>query len=293
MQIELKNDLMTAVFDTHGAELKSLKKGDREYMWNADPAFWNRTSPVLFPFVGAVKDGVYRYKGYEYPMGQHGFARDLEFEIAGQTEASVSFRLDSNPETIKIYPFEFELTIVYALNKNELSTTWIVKNLDEKTMYFSIGAHPAFMVKTDEKGTFNGNYIQVDTRDRKLTATDFADGLVLHTEHTIDLDEDGCFALDEHTFDNGVHIFEHDQAQRVSILDADKKPYVTVEFNTPLFGIWSPEKKNAPFLCIEPWYGRADACDFAGDLQERRYEHSLENGVSFRSGYKIIFGESE
>ena len=288
MQIELKNDTMTAVFDTHGAELKSLIKDGREYMWNGDPAYWNRTSPVLFPIVGALKDGVFRYKGYEYPMGQHGFARDREFEIAGQTESSASFRLDSDAESKKIYPFEFELTIIYALNKNELSITWIVKNLDDKTMYFSIGAHPAFMVKTDADGTMNGNYIQMDTHG-SLTATDFADGLVQHTTHTIDLDDDGCFALTAHTFDNGVHIFEHDQAQRVSILDSDKKPYITVEFNTPLFGIWSPEKKNAPFLCIEPWYGRADAADFDGDLQERRYVQSLEEGISFRSGYKILF----
>ena len=288
MQVELKNSTMTAVFDTHGAELKSLVKDGREYMWNADPAYWNRTSPVLFPFVGAVKDGVYRYKGYEYPMGQHGFARDREFEIAGQTEASVSFRLDADAETRKVYPFDFELTIIYALHKNELKTTWIVKNLGDSTMYFSIGAHPAFMVKTDADGTFKGNYIQVDAHD-ELVARDFADGLVKKTTHTITLDDDGCFALDEHTFDNGVHIFEHDQAQRVSILDSEKKPYVTVEFNTPLFGLWSPEKKNAPFLCIEPWYGRADSEDFNGEISERRHEHSLGAGVSFRGGYKMIF----
>ena len=246
MQIELKNDTLTAIFDTHGAELKSLVKDGREYMWNADPAYWNRTSPILFPFVGAVKNDVYRYNGYEYPMGQHGFARDREFEIAGQTEASVSFRLNSDAESRKIYPFEFELTIIYALNKNELNTTWIVKNQDNKTLYFSIGAHPAFLVKLDENGTFNGNYIQFDTREKQMEAKDFADGLVKHTTHPVPL-EDGCLILDEHTFDNGVYIFEHDQAQRVAILDKDKKPYVTVVFNTPLFGIWSPEKKNAPF----------------------------------------------
>ncbi|MEE3468138.1 MAG: aldose 1-epimerase family protein, partial [Eubacterium sp.] len=212
-----------------------------------------------------------------------------EFEIAGQTEASVSFRLNSDAESLKVYPFAFELTIIYALNKNELKTTCIVKNQDNKTMYFSIGAHPAFMVKLDEAGTMAGNYIQFDAREEQLDAKDFVDGLVKHTTHPVKLDADGCMALDEHTFDNGVYIFEHDQAQRVSILDKDKKPYVTVEFNTPLFGIWSPEKKNAPFLCIEPWYGRADADDFNGDLSERRYGNSLQMGVSFHADYRIIF----
>lgn len=287
MQVELKNEQITAVFDTRGAELKSLVKDGREFMWNADPAFWNRTSPVLFPFVGAVKGGVYRYNGYEYPMGQHGFARDMEFEIAGQTDLSVSFRLDATEETKKVYPFDFELTIIYALNKNELKITWVVKNLDNKTMYFSIGAHPAFMIKLDENGTFRGNYLRFDTKD-DLEAKDFADGLVKHTTHAVKLD-DSCLALDEHTFDNGVLIFEHDQAQKVSILDNNKNAYVTVEFDTPLFGVWAPDKPGTPFICIEPWYGRADADDFDGELKSRRYEQSLEEGVSFRSGYKIMF----
>lgn len=287
MQIVLKNDTITATFDTHGAELKSLVKDGREFMWNGDPAYWNRTSPVLFPFVGAVKDGVYRYRGEEYKMGQHGFARDMEFKVVGQTESSISFRLDSDEETKKKYPFKFELTIMYTIHKNELGVAWIVKNPNRTTMYFSIGAHPAFMVKLDENDTFRGNWLQFDTKG-ELIATDFANGLVKHSTHTVTTDEDGCVALDEHFFDNGVQIFERDQAQRVSILDKDKTPYVTLEFDTPLFGIWSPEKKNAPFLCIEPWYGRADAEDFEGELQERRYERSLEVGGTFRGGYKIF-----
>ncbi len=287
MQITLKNDTMTATFDSHGAELKSIIKDDREYMWNGDPAFWNRTSPVLFPFVGALRDGKYRYKEKEYTMGQHGFARDMEFEEAGHTSTSASFRLKSNEETLKKYPFNFELTIMYSLNKNSLEVMWLVKNPSDETMYFSIGAHPAFMVKTASDGTIKGNYLQFDAKE-DLTATDFADGLVQRSTHILKLDEDRCFPLDEHTFDNGVHILEHDQVQSVSILDINKKPYVTVEFDSPLVGIWAPEKKNAPFLCIEPWYGRADACDFDGELSERRYERYLGAGTVFRGGYKII-----
>lgn len=287
MQITLKNDTMTATFDSHGAELKSIIKDDREYMWNGDPAFWNRTSPVLFPFVGALRDGKYRYKEKEYTMGQHGFARDMEFEEAGHTSTSASFRLKSNEETLKKYPFNFELTIMYSLNKNNLEVMWLVKNPSDETMYFSIGAHPAFMVKTASDGTIKGNYLQFDAKE-DLTATDFADGLVQRSTHILKLDEDRCFPLDEHTFDNGVHILEHDQVQSVSILDINKKPYVTVEFDSPLVGIWAPEKKNAPFLCIEPWFGRADACDFDGELSERRYERYLGAGTVFRGGYKII-----
>ncbi|MBR1740820.1 MAG: aldose 1-epimerase family protein [Lachnospiraceae bacterium] len=286
--VELKNEKFCVKIDTHGAELKSVRGNGREYMWHGDPKFWNRTSPVLFPFVGAVRDDVYRYEGKEYPMSQHGFARDMEFTLLSSDAEKASFRLVSTEETKEKYPFDFELVITYELRENELTVLWNVKNTNEKRMYFSIGAHPAFLCKLDENGTIGGNYLKFDAEGER-TATDFSDGLVQNTTHSVNLDEDSCFALDEPTFDNGVLIFEKDQAKRVALVDKEKKPYVTVSFDTPLFGVWAPEKKNAPFLCIEPWYGRADRADFTGEISEREYEESLEAGGSFQGSYRILF----
>lgn len=289
MRVSIKNEICSAEIDTHGAELKSVRRKDREYMWQADPEYWNRTSPVLFPFVGAVNEGVYRYEGKEYPMSQHGFARDMEFEVLEQSESKASFRLVSTEETRSKYPFSFELTITYLLEENRMTVFWSVKNTGNGKMYFSIGAHPAFLCKLDEKGTIGGNYLRFDAKDRSMTATDFADGLVRETTHPVALDEDGCFALDEHTFDNGVLIFENRQTGSVSLTDREKHPYVTLTFDTPLFGVWAPEKKNAPFLCIEPWYGRADAASFTGELKERAYEQVLEENAVFEGSYQITF----
>lgn len=286
--IELKNDKIRALIAEHGAELKSVQMDGREYMWHGAPEYWNRTSPVLFPFVGAVNGDVYRYEGKEYPMSQHGFARDMDFEVLSQESGQASFRLISSEETRQKYPFDFELVIQYLLKENELTICWRVKNTGDNKMYFSIGAHPAFLCKLDEDGTIGGNYLQFDAKE-EMTATDFSDGLVQHTTHPVRLDADGCFALDAHTFDHGVLIFEKEQSKKAALLDKEKKPYVTLDFDTPLFGVWAPEKKNAPFLCIEPWYGRADVLGFSGELSEREYEQTLDAGAEFEGSYRITF----
>ena len=115
-------------------------------MWNADPAFWNRHAPILFPFVGKVNGGKYRYQGKAYSMGQHGFARDMEFELSGSSAQEVTFVLKDTPETLEKYPFRFELTVTHRLEGRTLQVLWQVKNPSEtEPLYFSIGGHPAFL----------------------------------------------------------------------------------------------------------------------------------------------------
>ncbi len=288
MLVTIKNDLIKAEIDTFGAELKSVIKDDKEYMWNADPAYWKRTSPVLFPFVGGVVGSKYTYENKTYLMSQHGFARDMEFEILSQDETSASFILKSTEETLKKYPFTFDLILSYKLDGNRLTLGWTVKNTNDKTMFYAIGAHPAFNIIVAEDGTMSGNYLKFDTK-KQMVVRKFADGLVQNGTYLVQPDEDGCLALDGHTFDNGVLIMENDQAHSVALADSNKKPYVTLEFDAPLFGIWSPEKKNAPFVCLEPWFGRADAADFTGDLTEREYEQSVEANGTKDYSYTIIF----
>ena len=159
----LENAQISICVDTSGAELKSLKKKatDTEYMWDAKPEYWKRTSPVLFPIVGSLNNGSYQYDGKEYPMSQHGFARDMEFELRDQTADSLKFVLRATGETKAKYPFDFELELGYRLSESNLVVSWKVTNRDEKEMYFSIGGHPAFLcpiggdgVQTDYKFLF-------------------------------------------------------------------------------------------------------------------------------------------
>ena len=140
----LKNDVLTIEVSGHGAELSSIRKGETEYLWQADPKFWARHSPVLFPIVGSVWEGRYRVGEKEFALGQHGFARDMEFTLVSQTDAEIRYRLESTEETLAKYPWPFCLEIGYMLHDNKVDVIWEVSNPGTEDMYFQIGAHPAF-----------------------------------------------------------------------------------------------------------------------------------------------------
>jgi len=283
-EIKLSNKNISAVINYHGAELKSLVKDGHEYMWQADPKFWNRTSPVLFPFVGAVADGVYRYDGTEYKMGQHGFARDMDFELLGSDESSCMFILKANEESIKKYPFAFELCIGYELSENGIEVFWEVTNNDQASMPFSIGAHPAFNCVLDDTSI---RIIKGGKPLDKFTNSVFGKGLLTDKKVDIKL-EAGVMKLDANSFDGDAFVIEDSQTDRVEVMDKDGNVYLSVAYDSPLVGIWSPPGKNAPFLCIEPWYGRADKEGFNGDLTEREWSQTLNPRGSFHCSYSII-----
>lgn len=293
MQYELKNDFLKAVFESHGAELVSLQhtKTGVEYLWCGDKKFWGRHSPVLFPFVGRVKDDTYRYGGKEYHISQHGFARDMEFTCISQSENEIWFSLSASEETKEKYPFEFLLEIGYRLEKNTLSVLWKVTNQEtEKEMYFSIGAHPAFLCPLKEGEKQTDYAIAINAGDVVSHDIGLTSGLRQQTVTKLHIPEEGL-TISEHFFDNGAYIIEDSQVQSISLLTPDKKPYITVSFDAPLVGIWSPEKKNAPFVCIEPWYGRCDAEEFDGTLEERSWQNVLEVGACFKRSYTITCNE--
>lgn len=287
MRYTIKNEVLTVEIDSMGAEVKSVIKDGREYMWCGDAKYWGRTSPVLFPFVGSVKDGVYRTNGREYPMGQHGFARDMEFELADRSEDMISFTLASNDETLARYPYEFRLTITYRLNGNALSVEWKVENPSDKEMYFSIGAHPAFVCPLEGESK-NGYKFKFDTDGDKEYF--LLDGGTLDKTKSYTLPvKDGYAVITDDMFDRDALIAEGAQAREISLCDPDGRAYVTVRTDAPLFGLWSPAGKNAPFVCIEPWYGRCDASDFDGELKDREFSNTLEAGESFCAGYTVEF----
>ncbi len=284
---QISNDKITIQVDSMGAELKSLKDvvTGREYMWHADPQYWKRTSPVLFPLVGGLKGGVYRLGDREYPMGQHGFVRDMEFQLKSQVASEIWFMLESNEETLQRYPYPFVLELGYELKENSVIVKWVVKNPAEERMHFSIGGHPAFLCPI-EAGTKQTDYrIRLDVGERVAVST-LDNGLVDGKTVDYSLDQ-GVLPVTEHLFDGDALVIEHDQAHSVALVKPDGQTYLTVAFDAPLFGIWSPPKKQAPFICIEPWYGRCDRADFAGDWTEREWGQSLAPGKTFQAAYTI------
>lgn len=288
MEIKLENDILEVTINSEGAELSSItgKETAVQYLWDADEKYWKRSAPVLFPFVGSLKRKKYIYDGREYPMGQHGFARDMEFEIESQKNDEAWFLLRSNMETLVKYPFEFELKVGYKLEGSSIKVYWIVKNIDTKELLFSIGGHPAFMCPVSDDIKQSDCYIKFDTeKDLKYGLLN-SDGLLLNDVHTLK-NENGFCKIDEHMFDKDALIIEGKQASKVSLCTPDKKPYLTVIFDAPLFGLWSPAGKNAPFVCIEPWYGRCDRADFAGTLAEREYGNKLAAGEEYKKEFTI------
>ena len=293
MRYVLENEKLRVEIDSYGAELKSVKdkSTNQEYMWQGDPKYWDRTSPVLFPFVGRLRNDSFLHEGKTYSMKKHGFARDMEHQILSKTETEIYFKLVTSEETLKNFPFSFALSIGYELTGNELKVLWKVSNYSmNKHMHFSIGGHPAFNCPIhgeDSKAGYKLYFGGVD--EIRYHGNDPVSGLSLDEELVLPLENHRATITPEF-FDRYTYIVEGRQTNEVGIEDPDGNRYITVLFDMPLFGIWSPEGKNAPFFCIEPWCGRCDSVDFEGTLKARAFDNCLEAGNTFNTSYTIRFG---
>lgn len=293
MRYVLENEKLRVEIDSFGAELKSVKNKATglEYMWQGDPTYWNRTSPILFPFVGSLKNGSYLHGGKTYTMKQHGFARDMEHQMLSKTDTAIWFKLVTSEETLKNYPFSFALNIGYELTDNELKVLWEVSNNSlDKHMHFSIGAHPGFNCPIHGEDSKEGYKLYFGGVDEiHHYGNSLETGLCYNENLTLPL-ENHRATITPDFFDRCTYIIEGRQTNEVGIEDPNGNRYITVLFDMPLFAIWSPEKKNAPFLCIEPWCGRCDREDFEGTLKARAFDNSLEAGNKFSTSYTIRFG---
>ena len=267
----LKNETLTVEVSEHGAELQSIRKGSYEYLWQGDPTFWGRRSPVLFPIVGSVWEKRFRVDGEVYEMGQHGFARDMDFELVSATETELWYKLESTEDTLKAYPWPFVLEIGYKLSGASLEVLWKVTNPGESEMFFQIGAHPAFNYPGYDPETADRGYLAFD-KTEGLERVGFKEKGCVDPESAcpLTLGEDGLLPIRSETFDSiDTIVLQDNQVHKVAFFKPDHSPYLTVTFDAPVVAIWSPPKRNAPFFCIEPWFGLADYDDFEGELPEK------------------------
>lgn len=285
---ELKNDVIAILIDSHGGELKSLKKSDTgtEYMWCGDAKYWGRTSPVLFPFVGGLKNKEYKAKGKTYSMTQHGFARDMEFTLFSRTEDEIWFELNSNEDTLEKYPYEFTLKSGYRILGNQTEVLWQVENPGKEALPFSIGGHPAFNCPIEEGTKQSEYFMDFGDVDEVVSSRIGGNGLVTGCMDVYGL-TDGKLALTENLFDHDALVIENNQTKTAALCKKDGTPYLKVIMEAPLFGVWSPPGKNAPFVCIEPWYGRCDSEYFDGTLEEREWGNVIAPGEIWKASYVI------
>lgn len=287
----ISSEQLTIQVSPHGAELCSIFANGKEYLWQADPAFWQRHSPILFPIVGSVWENEYRNEGFPYMMAQHGFARDMEFTLISEKADEVRYSLTNDKETLKKYPFPFYLEIGYHIKRKQVEVLWEVKNTGEKEMYFQIGAHPAFYypdfhASSEERGYFGFDrkealkYILISEKGCADPSTEYSLKLI-----------DGLLSLNTHTFDKDALILENEQVHKVTLYNKEKRACLSLSFNAPVVGLWSPPSKNAPFICIEPWYGRCDRTHYTGEYKNKDWMQHLAAGETFQGGYTIEIEE--
>ena len=283
----LKNEMLQIVVSEHGAELQSILDADgKEYLWQGDPKYWGRRSPILFPIVCGLWDDCYRLDGYEYKMARHGFARALDFKLINKTDTKVTFALEDSPETHRCYPYHFMLSITYRLDGNKIHVIWHVHNTDKNEIHFQIGGHPAFMIPGMKEGDEVKSTVRFDNKGKLERLIGNMKGCIIPGRFDVG-SKDGIWHFTEDSFKEDCVIIDKSQVKQVALLDEDGQPSVTVDMKTPCVGIWAPYGKHAPFVCIEPWYGIHDKVEYSGDFRQKYLMNHLQPGASFLSEYTI------
>jgi galactose mutarotase-like enzyme len=281
MIVILQNNWCEVSINTQGAELSSLKnlQTNFEYIWGGNSEFWGKHSPVLFPIVGALKNDSYQYNGETYHLSRHGFARDFEFELVQSTANFASFLLKNNTETLKKYPFEFELLMDYELIATKLTITYRVRNKSNVEMPFSLGAHPAFALP-------NGldNYALEFEKEEILITHELENNLFSEKTRTISL-QNKQLPLSYSLFEKDALVFKTIQSKKITLKE-NQHAILEIDFNDfSSLGIWTVQ--NAPFICIEPWIGFADDVTSNGNLFEKPNSQILEPKAVFTASFSI------
>ena len=287
MLVSLHSQSHSATINSLGAELISLRdKENIEYVWQAEKDVWARHAPVLFPIVGKLKDDAFFFGEKTFHLSQHGFARDMEFELASKENNSCVFSLSSNSETKKKFPFDFNLEIKYRLHDNNLTTHYTVKNPSETELLFSIGAHPGFNCPLLAEESFEDYYLEFEDSDFKLSHLD--NGLLNGYITDFKL-SDRKLQLSATLFDNDALVFENSQINSIALCSSKSSRKIKMECkNWPFFGIWS-KKGNRKFICLEPWHGIADTNNSDQQLIHKKGIVSLKPSKEFNCHFSVSF----
>ena len=284
----LKNKILTIKINPKGAELTSIfnNENQTEYMWKADPKFWGKSSPVLFPIVGSLKENIYRFDGNEYTLPRHGFARDREFVIEKLDENSVTFLLTHDENTLKIYPFKFEFRLIYTLENNWLNVTYFVKNIGENKMYFSVGGHPAFAVPLAESTDYNNYYLEFNKTETFKRWGLTPEGLIETQSFDFMIDTNKLELTKELFYDDAI-VFKNLESTSVILKSNKINHQLKFDFEGfPYLGVWAA--KDANFVCIEPWCGIADSVNYNQELTEKEGIIELNLGEAFERTWRVM-----
>jgi galactose mutarotase-like enzyme len=284
--ITLSNGIITACIHPLGAELQKLYRSDTglDYLWNGDPAFWGKFSPVLFPIVGTLKDNFYLFNGKQYSLPRHGFAREKIFQIDRADNTRALLTLQESPETLAVFPFPFRLQLAYSITDNELQVRYSVINKGSDRLYFSLGAHPAFKVPF-LAGTTYTDYRIVFSEPETAGRWGLVDGLLRdHPEPFLAGTRE--LPLSSALFEKDAIVLKHLKSETVSLAVEGSEHGLDFRISGwPHLGIWAPV--GAPFVCIEPWQGHADPLSHDGQLIRKPGILSLSPGELWENEWRV------
>ena len=271
MYYKIENEFLTCEIDDMGAQLHSLrlKENGKEYIWQGNPEIWYGQAPVLFPIIGQLIGDKYRYNGKEYTMPKHGLARKLPFAVKECGGAKAVFSLESDENTLKSYPFEFELLVIFELCGKSLVNTMTVINKTDGEMYFSIGAHPGFNCKL-------GDIIEFEKPETLSTERIDKENLIIPEKFPL-IENSREIEITKEIFEPDALILSGMNSEKLRIKGENE-----IEFTfgkCPFLGIWA--KPGAPYVCLEPWYGVNDGREVKNDISEKRGIQKLEKGGEF------------
>lgn len=280
--ILIENNELQVGINLKGAEMWRVydKSKNEERLWNGDVTYWSRVSPVLFPNVGRVKNGFTFIDGERYELEQHGFLRDQMFEVENQTGTSVVFCFRSDGKFLNVYPYDFEARLSYELKGKTLDVVWDIKNLSDKTMFYSIGGHPAFMMDVNRSYHF-----ELEGNDVKLLTLE--DG---HIDKLLDADNNVSVDVNYENFKDDAVIYSN--INRVELIDDFGNLHVAVDCEGFDFvGLWGNTKHGhmSPFVCIEPWLGITDDVNSDNIFHNKRGIRSILSGEVDHNLYTIHF----
>lgn len=272
--ITISNEFITATFSEIGAELKSLKCDGKEHIWYSDPAYWTGSSPVLFPICSGLKDDEFIYEGKTYTMQKHGFARRAEFAVETVDTSSATFLLSSENCPQENYPFQYEFRIIYTLIGKKLNVEYNIRNLTDGDMYFSVGAHEAYLCP---EGIENYEIVFEKTEDfdaYQLEGPLLSDNTKNYGKNT------DVLQLDNSLFENDCLIFKNLNSRSVNLVNKTTDQKIKVDFEGfDFLLIWTVP--DAPFICIEPWCGVTDNVNTTKQLSQKEGIERIEKGGSF------------
>jgi len=282
--IELKNDHLLVRINEKGAEIQNLQLNKQEYLWQADPDYWGKHAPVLFPIVGELKDGKYLFEDQEYHLSRHGFARDNLFEVNQSADTSAIFTLRSDAETRAVYPFEFIFQVQYEIIQQTLYCSYIVQNEDDGNLYFSVGGHPAFKVPISDQLKYE-DYVLEFSNDIVLKRFLLQNGLTNNKTETLKLNDKKLY-LNPSLFYNDAIVLKHIDSDQIKLYSDKDLHGLTFKFEGfPFFGIWAA--KDASFVCLEPWCGIADNIHHDYQLKNKEGINQLAIGAKWKRTWSV------